>query len=299
MRGRVFVCSASKLLFNLNHANKSPPMMVLAWSRRGALFRHSASGAIRYRRLSSTNVDVTESVRMESEMEMHSIAELIKANPKYNRSSSPLIIQSQEQLVTYMNRHQIHNYLFDCDGVLYRGTDPMPYASRTIQCLINDGKRVFFVTNSASVSRKELKQKLENILNLPEGLLNQDMMIGSAYAASRYLSSQFPLKEKNEARRVHVIGSSGLCNELRSAGFDVSGGPDPIGTKCGMSKDELANYPFIEGIIDALVCGWDPDFSYRKLCIATVLLQRNPTALLVATNRDAYDLIGVDGRHMP
>ena len=297
MRGRMFVCSASKLLFNLNHANKSPPMMVLARSSEGA-FRHSASEA-RYRRMSSTNVDITESVRLESEMETHSISELIMANPKYNRLSSPLIIQSQDQLINYMNRHPIHNYLFDCDGVLYRGTDPMPYASRTIQFLINDGKRVFFVTNSASVSRKELKQKLEKILNLPAGLLKQDMMIGSAYAASRYLCAHLPVKENNGARRVHVIGSSGLCNELRSAGFDVSGGPDPIGTKCGMSKDELANYPFLEGSIDALVCGWDPEFSYRKLCIATVLLQRNPNSLLVATNRDPYDLIGVDGRHMP
>ena len=34
-------------------------------------------------------------------------------------------------------------------------------------------------------------------------------------------------------------------------------------------------------------------------CIANVLLQRNPDALFVATNLDAYDLVGADSRHLP
>ena len=106
--------------------------------------------------------------------------------------------------------------------------------------------------------------------------------------------------------RVHVVGTSGLCQELQSEGFEVSGGPDPIGTPCGMSREELASYPFPElsndaggGGIDAVVVGLDNDFNYRKLCIATVLLQRNPQALLVATNLDAFDLVGHDARHLP
>ena len=174
----------------------------------------------------------------------------------------------------------------------------MPYASRTIQYLLNSGRQVFFVTNNASSTRMELKRKLEKVLEFPKGLLKEEMMIGSAYVASRYLSSRL-LKENNNARRVHVIGTSGLCQEFQSAGFDISGGPDIIGTACGMSRDELAAYPFPEEDIDAMVIGLDPDFNYRKLCIATVLLQRNPHAILVATNRDSFDLVGVDARHLP
>jgi hypothetical protein len=61
------------------------------------------------------------------------------------------------------------------------------------------------------------------------------------------------LKENNKAHCVHVIGTSGLCEEFQSAGFDISGGPDIIGTACCMLRDELAAYPFPEGEIDAMV----------------------------------------------
>ena len=56
-----------------------------------------------------------------------------------------------------------------------------------------------------------------------------------------------------------------------------------------MSRDELAEYGFPEGQIDAMVIDLDNDFNYRKLCTATVLLQCNPDTILVATNRDAFD----------
>jgi HAD superfamily hydrolase (TIGR01450 family) len=238
--------------------------------------------------------DNTESIRLESEMEMEKVAGLFKAK---SARALPLLIHTQDQLASFTSLNQIHNYLFDCDGVLYRGADPMPSASRTIQYLINSGRQVFFVTNNASSTRMELKWKLEEVLEFPKGLLKEEMMIGSAYVASRYLSSR--LLKENDNARVHVIGTSGLCQEFQSAGFDISGGPDIIGTACGMSRDELAAYPFPEGEIDAMVIGLDPDFNYRKLCIATVLLQRNPHAILLATNRDSFDLVGVDARHLP
>jgi ribonucleotide monophosphatase NagD (HAD superfamily) len=175
----------------------------------------------------------------------------------------------------------------------------MPGAPETIQSLLDNGKRVFFVTNNAASSRMELKEKLENVLRFPGGTLTEEMMIGSAFVAAQYLYSRLLHGSDEKHNRVHVIGSAGLCKELQSAGFNVSGGPDPIDTPSGMSRDELAAYSFSEGDIDALVIGLDNDFNYRKLCIATVLLQRNPQALLVATNRDAFDLVGHDARHLP
>lgn len=45
--------------------------------------------------------------------------------------------------------------------------------------------------------------------------------------------------------------------------------------------------------------GHDVAFTFRKLSIANVLLQRNPNALFVATNKDSYDLVGKDARHIP
>ena len=242
-----------------------------------------------------TSMDITESIRYESEMEMKKVAELFQLN---NGAPSPILIDTQDQLASFMSSNEIKNYLFDCDGVLYRGAEPMPSASQTVQSLLNRGKRVFFVTNNAASSRMELKQKLEEVLKCPKDLLQEEMMIGSAYVASKYLRSRLP-KENTNAQRVHVIGTGGLCRELRSAGFDITGGPDSKDIPCGMSRDELAEYPFPEGKIDAMVIGLDNDFNYRKLCIATVLLQHNPEAILVATNRDSFDLVGCDARHLP
>ena len=239
-----------------------------------------------------TSADITESMRYESEVEMKKVTPLFQTS-----ETSPILIQTQDQLASYMSSNQIQNYLFDCDGVLYRGTDPMPSASQTIQYLLDNGKKVFFVTNNAASSRMELKQKLEKVLQCQD-MLKEDMMIGSAYVAAQYLKSRL-LKENKNARRVHVIGTAGLCRELQSAGFDTTGGPDADDTPPGMSRDELAEYTFPEGDIDAMVIGLDNDFNYRKLCIATVLLQRNPEAVLVSTNRDAFDLVGYDARHLP
>ena len=236
----------------------------------------------------SADADVAETMRVESEKEMERVAGTIPGD------APTRLIRSKDQL----NHSDITNYLFDCDGVLYRGTDAMPSASSTIKSLIDDGKKVFFVTNNAASSRSELKEKLEKVLRCPN-TLTDEMMIGSAYVAAQYLRSKLPNDYPNASAKVHVIGTSGLCGEVMSAGFEVSGGPDSLDTPSGMSRDELADYSFPEGAVDALVVGLDNDFNYRKLCIANVLLQRNPDALFVATNLDAYDLVGADARHLP
>ncbi|KAK1736517.1 phosphoglycolate phosphatase [Skeletonema marinoi] len=220
-----------------------------------------------------TSADITDTIRKESVMEMEKVTEVV--NTSCSESKRPLLIATNDDFNSYIHNNSIENFLFDCDGVLYRGTDAMPCASQTIQQLISRGKKVFFVTNNAASTRMELKTKLEKVLNC-RGILKEDMMIGSAYVAGQYLKSCKLTKDSDNKTRVHVIGTAGLCSELQSAGFDIS-----------------------EGEIDALVIGLDNDFNYRKLCIATVLLQRNPDALLVATNLDAFDLVGFDARHLP
>ena len=41
-------------------------------------------------------------------------------------------------------------FLFDLDGVLYRGVDPVPGAPETVARLRALGKRIAFVTNNSS-----------------------------------------------------------------------------------------------------------------------------------------------------
>ena len=196
-------------------------------------------------------------------------------------------------------------------------------------------KRLLFVTNNGSVSRSQLRQKITSFLQLPNDVLIDDMMITSAYACSQYLLAQHEPKQHQlqQQRTIFCIGSEGTCNELQDAGFIVLHGNSE--TTSSMTRDDLATYDFSTLLnpqpttspqsvtqptsssssssssslsslslhdypkVDAVVIGHDTNFTYRKLCLATVLLQQNPSAVLVATNMDSYDITGIHRRHIP
>jgi phosphoglycolate/pyridoxal phosphate phosphatase family enzyme len=232
----------------------------------------------------------------------------------------PTFWTTQEEASTYVHDN-IDTVLFDCDGVLYRTLDLCPGASECIQSLLNQGKQVMFVTNNAGVNRRQLSDKLSKLLQLD--CLTKDQMMSSSYSCARFLQQQL-LQEQQLAPssssstssfsssppppRVHVIGSAGLCDEIAAHGFTVTGGPRAE-EPSSMTREELATYDFDDAkeggeegggsMVDAIVVGHDTDFTFRKLTIANHLLLRNPNALLVATNRDSFDLVGDDGRHIP
>lgn len=54
-------------------------------------------------------------------------------------------------------------FLFDCDGVLWSGDDPIPGAKAVLEKLRLQEKRVVFVTNNASKSRKAYKGKFDKL----------------------------------------------------------------------------------------------------------------------------------------
>lgn len=240
----------------------------------------------------------------------------------------PILWTTNDDLSRYI-RDKIDTVLFDCDGVLYRTQDTCPGATECIRSLIVDQKKnVFFVTNNSATNRRQLKDKLSKLLQLDDSVLRIEQMVSSAYCCARYLQQQFAMQDerqqeqrqqqeqgkqdkdaktsKTRVRRVHVIGSTGLCEELLSAGFEITGGDSIIdgvdvtsaawGT---MTREDLEVYPFDEHPIDALVVGHDVSMNFRKLTIALNLLLRNPDAIWVASNEDSFDLVGSDGRHIP
>ena len=236
------------------------------------------------------------------------------------RLRPPTLWTSKSEVSAFV-RDCIDIVLFDCDGVVYRSPHPAPGARDCIRALIERGKQIFFVTNNASLSRQELKHKLETILDFQtqaDRILTEQMMVGSAYATAQYLYQTILLEKKKthpeRKARLFVIGSKGLCQELEKTGFDVFTVEDQImGDQDSsihlnsethpppyyMTRDDLATYDFPEHPFDAVVVGTDPYLHFRKLCIAQVLLQKNPQAPLVATNLDNYDLVGADAREIP
>ena len=238
-------------------------------------------------------------------------------SPQRVTTGPPLILETTTSVQTYLEN--IDTIMFDCDGVLYRSPHPTPDVSKAIVQLVREqNKRLLFVTNNGSVSRSQLQKRITSFLQLPSDLLTDDMMITSAYACSQYLKYQLTTLPQQRPV-VFCIGSAGTVQELIDAGFTVIHGNAE--TSSSMTRDDLANYDFSTLLpensrddpntsfslpmdddyptIDAVVIGHDTNFTYRKLCLATVLLQENPTALLVGTNMDSYDITGIRRRHIP
>jgi len=245
-----------------------------------------------------TSADITETMRLQSLTQYSDVMDHFM----FELGNDMVFLQNQKDVSNYVDTH-FDAILFDCDGVLYRGTDAIPEAAASLKALLKRGKKVLFVTNNAGSNRIQLRDKLASILDCPE--LTEDQMVSSSYSAAKYLQNTFDKRGvAMEDLNIHVIGTGGLCEELRDFGATVSGGPSDGNESPSMSREELASYSFAKekggkGKVDAVVIGLDNEFNYRKLCIANVLLQQHPEALLIATNEDAYDLVGSDARHLP
>ena len=62
-------------------------------------------------------------------------------------------------------------FIFDLDGVVYRGMEVIQGAPETISALRTDGKKVAFNTNNSTKTRIQFKEKLQKMdisINLGE-----------------------------------------------------------------------------------------------------------------------------------
>lgn len=112
-------------------------------------------------------------------------------------------------------------FLFDCDGVVWHGEEThIGEAFRNIEWLESIGKKVFFVTNNASISRATMKKKMETqFFNYTP---NIDHLYPSSTLAAQYVKQKLP-----EVKKVRVLGMDSLCEELELAGIQHCGGQEP------------------------------------------------------------------------
>ncbi|KXZ52039.1 hypothetical protein GPECTOR_10g1062 [Gonium pectorale] len=183
----------------------------------------------------------------------------------------------------------IHTLIFDCDGVLWRGSDIIRNAPEALRVFRQQGKRLLFVTNNSSKSRAEYASKFGSL-----GLeVSPEEIVSSSYCAAAYLSSiGFPASGK----KVLLLGWSGVEQELQLAGIPFIGGRE-LEVPAMDNIDSMKQLK-VDPSIGAVVVGWDPNFSYSRLVYASVCLRELPGCVLVATNTDCADHIG-GGRMMP
>jgi glycerol 3-phosphatase-2 len=145
-------------------------------------------------------------------------------------------------------------FLFDLDGVLYRGAEPVPAAPEALAALRVAGRRVAFVTNNSARTPAVVVERLRKV-----GIdADADEVETSAHATAQLLADR-------GCRSAFVVGEAGIKEALTNVGIEV-----------------LAAEP---ASADAVVVGWDRQADYAKLRTASVLVERG--AAFVGTNGDA------------
>jgi HAD superfamily hydrolase (TIGR01457 family) len=143
--------------------------------------------------------------------------------------------------------------LFDLDGVLYRGEEPVPHAVASMRAVRASGTPPVFLTNNSSRTPDQVAAKLVGL--------------GIAADPAEVVSSALATADLLAARgggTAFVIGQEGIRTALAEAGLRlVDGEPERV---------------------DHVVVGVDLDATYAKLRTACVLVQRG--AHLIATNPD-------------
>ncbi len=141
-------------------------------------------------------------------------------------------------------------WAFDLDGVVWLAGRAIPGAPETIAALRAAGHEVCFATNFSFAPVAEAEAKLANI-----GVDGAGRVIASAMAAAA-------LVEPDETAL--VVGGPGIDEALLARGAAVV----REGT----------------GPVDVVVVGYDPQFDYAKLTVATAAIRAG--ARFVATNED-------------
>ncbi|KAF8414283.1 hypothetical protein HHK36_002285 [Tetracentron sinense] len=170
----------------------------------------------------------------------------------------------------------VEAFLFDCDGVIWKGDKLIEGVPETLEMLRSKGKKLVFVTNNSTKSRKQYAQKFQSL-----GLaVSEDEIFSSSYAAAMFLkTNDFPPEKK-----VYVIGEEGILEELELAGFTGLGGPEDGKKKVELKPNCLFEH---DKSVGAVVVGLDQYINYYKLQYGTLCIRENPGCLFIATNRDA------------
>lgn len=148
-------------------------------------------------------------------------------------------------------------YVFDMDGVVYRGDRPQEHAVSSINKLVELGHNVYYFTNNASATRKSYTDKLGSM-----GIFTtEDKIMTSSYAAALYIKEHYD----TEGKTAYIVGHEGIFDELERIGITPFAGEE---------RKEA----------DFVVAGIDRGINYNKIWAAMYAI--NKGAIFIATNKD-------------
>jgi len=144
-------------------------------------------------------------------------------------------------------------FVFDCDGVIWKGDTLIDGAKEALDKLRVAGKRCFFVTNNSTRSRKGFKAKFDALgLNV-----DAEEILSSSFAAAAYFEMT---NFKASGKKVYVIGEQGITDEL-----DLIGVPWVGSTQFKEMHADLSGQFDIDRDVGAVVVGFDRWINYYKI----------------------------------
>lgn len=153
-----------------------------------------------------------------------------------------------------INENQLQNidcFLFDLDGTVYLDGVLIDGAKETIEYLREIGKRVIFLTNNSSVSKKYYVKKINNI-----GITCQEEDVYTSGNATIDL-----LNSCYQGEKVYLVGTEELKKEFIEGGIQL-----------------------VEDNPNIVVLSYDKELTYKKLVLATRFLHQGAT--YIATHPD-------------
>jgi len=167
-------------------------------------------------------------------------------------------------------------FIFDCDGVIWRGDSAIPGAAATLDKLRAAGKKCFFVTNNSTKSREGYKGKFGS-LGLPAAA---EEIFSSSFAAAAYLEQT---NFKATGKKVYVIGEKGITEELDLIGVPWIGAESHKGVKPYMGSGGRVD---VDPDVGAVIVGFDRHINYYKIQYAQLCINEIPGCQFIATNLD-------------
>lgn len=145
-------------------------------------------------------------------------------------------------------------YLFDLDGVAYKGNDPIEHAADVINSL--ETTKIAFITNNAS----RTPDKVVDLLARVGVAAIEDQVVTSSQVAADTLLDKY-----GPGAKIFVIGAQGLRDEVTARGMEII-------------EDPLAE-------LDAVVQGMTFDLTWQDLANGAIAVERG--AYYLATNLDS------------
>jgi phosphoglycolate phosphatase len=189
---------------------------------------------------------------------------------------NPINLDSREEIENFLS--SFDTILCDCDGVLWINNSPVEGAPEALNKLRAIGKKIIFATNNSTKSREQFVEKLTKM----GYIVNNNELFPTSFSAASYL------KSNGFKKKVYIIGSKGIQDELEKVGIESIGiGPDitPEDWSPGMAPVRL------DPDVGAVIVGFDNQISFPKLVKVCSYVSQKDCIFIAANEDESYPTV--------